>query len=263
MPVNMISPAWVERLKFDLQDQPAKCNHTLAVLKIVLGLGIRLGYCKTNPVKSVAKAKVLPRIAIWSPQEIETFIGSARGSLQLAMALLLYTSQRVSDVLEMTKGRVSERDGRLFIALRQGKTAELLDVPVHAALEPLLRERLTDLVGGLLLVSSPTGLPWSRRNFSRGWDAARRKAGLPALQRRDLRRTSVVFMAQAGLTVGQISAITGHRIETTAAILNTYLPRRTEVALSGIEAWERAPVPTALTNVVTLAAARDRRAKST
>ncbi len=131
-------------------------------------------------------------------------------------------------------------------------------MPVHAALEPLLRERLANPSGGLLLVSSPTGLPWSRRNFSRGWDAARRKAELPALQRRDLRRTAVVLMAQAGLTVGQISAITGHRIETTAAILNTYLPRRTEVALSGIEAWERA-APGALSKVVTLAAERDRR----
>jgi integrase len=260
MPVNMISVEWVQRLKLDLQDQPGKCNQTLAVLRIVLSWGIRLGYCKSNPAKAVSKAQLPARTAIWTPMQIEAFLAGARGSLRLAMALLLYTAQRLSDVLEMTKGRISERDGRLYIALRQGKTNELLDVPVHAKLEPLLRERLADLSDALLLVPSPRGRPWSRRNFSRAWDEGCKKAELSGVQRRDLRRTAVVLMAEAGLTVGQIAAITGHRIETTAAILNVYLPRRTEVALAGMEVWERTP-PAALSKVVTLAAERDRRRK--
>ena len=75
------------------------------------------------------------------------------------------------------------------------------------------------------LVPSPKGFRWSRRNFSRAWDITSRRVGLPEPQRRDLLRTAVVFMAQAGLSPAQISAITGHRIETTVAILNTYLPR--------------------------------------
>jgi len=281
MPVTLITPAWVEKLKLDLQDQPGRCNQTLAVLRIVLGWGIRLGYCKANAATSVSKVHLAPRTAIWSPEQIEAFIDGARGSLQLGMALLLYTAQRLSDVLEMTLGRVSERDGRLYIALRQGKTGELLDVPVHAKLEPLLHARLNDpQTRGLLLVPSPTGRPWSRRNFSRAWDqviwrvnfrraralfrAGLKKAAVRAeleadhRQRRDLRRTSVVLMAEAGLTVGQIAAITGHRIETTAAILNVYLPRRTEVALAGVEAWERAPAAP-LSKVVTLASERRRR----
>jgi integrase len=258
MPVNMVTIEWVERLKLDLQDQPGKCNQTLAVLRIILGWGMRLGYCKSNPAKAVSKAQLPARTTIWSSVQIETFLAGARRSLRLAMALLLYTAQRPSDVLEMTKGRVSERDGRLYIALRQGKTDELLDVPVHAKLDPLLRERLVDPSGGLLLVPSPRGLRWSRRNFSRAWDDACKKAELSGLQRRDLRRTAVVLMAEAGLTVGQIAAITGHRIETTAAVLNTYLPRRTEVALAGMEAWEQAPAA-ALSKVVTLATERNRR----
>jgi hypothetical protein len=81
---------------------------------------------------------------------------------------------------------------------------------------------------------------------------------LPDLQRRDLRRTAVVLMSEAGLADGQITAITGHRIETTVSILNVYRPRNAAVALSGMEAWERAPV-SSLSNVVTLAAERGRR----
>ena len=41
------------------------------------------------------------------------------------MMLLLYTAQRTSDILAMTKNRISEREGRLYIAMRQEKTGDL------------------------------------------------------------------------------------------------------------------------------------------
>ena len=87
------------------------------------------------------------------------------------MMLLIYTAQRPSDVLGMTKGRVSEHDGRLWIILRQQKTGELIEVPLHDQLAPLVRSRLADNSGGLLLVPSPTGKLWAYRNFARSWDA--------------------------------------------------------------------------------------------
>lgn len=254
--VRSLDARWIEALKLDLEDTPSKANHTLAVLRIVLGLGVKLGYCEQNVALRSGRLEEKPRTEIWTTEQINSFVETGRDSLKLAMMLLLYTAQRPSDVLAMTKGRISERDGRLYIALRQQKTQELLDVPVHSALAPLLRARMADTSGGLLLVASPRGLAWGRRNFNRTWDIARREANLPPLQRRDLRRTAVVLMAQAGLTTGQIASVTGHRIETTAAILNVYLPRRTEVALAGIEAWEKAGPAGPLSNVVTLAAER-------
>ena len=254
--VRGLNARWIETLKLDLEDTPSKCNQTLAVLRIVLGLGVRLGYCETNAALRPGRIAQPPRTELWTSDQIEAFVGAARGSLKLAMLLLLYTAQRPSDVLAMTKGRVSERDGRLYIALRQQKTAELLDVPVHGSLEPLLRARLADPAGGLLLVPSPTGRPWLRRNFSRAWDQARKQAGLPPVQRRDLRRTAVVLMAEAGLSTGQIGALTGHQVDTAARILNTYLPRRTEVALAGIEAWEKAGPGRPLSKVVSLVSER-------
>jgi hypothetical protein len=84
---------------------------------------------------------------------------------------------------------------------------------------------------------------------------------LPPLQRRDLRRTAVVFMALAGLTTPQIAAITGHNIDYTQRIIDTYLPRRTEVAVVGMTAWEQAPPPV-LSNVIALASARRRDSSS-
>ncbi|GEK97035.1 hypothetical protein GKA01_22320 [Gluconobacter kanchanaburiensis NBRC 103587] len=37
----------------------------------------------------------------------------------------------------------------------------------------------------------------------------------------------------------QIAAISGHAIDYYQRIIDTYLPRRTEVALAGMEIWER------------------------
>ena len=258
----MVARPWIKRLKADLEDRPRKANQTLAILRILGGQGVEFGYCKTNPFTRPGRVTENVRREIWTAEQIAAFIDGARGSLRLAMMLLIYTAQRPADVLAMTKGHVSERDGRLFIALRQQKTGELLDVPVHTALEPLLRARMADPSGGLLLVPSPTGLPWAYRNFSRAWDKALANAGLTGqVQRRDLRRTAVVLMAEAGLTTGQISSLTGHQIDSTARILNTYLPRRPEVALAAMKTWENTGPGKPLSNVVSLAAKRPARGR--
>lgn len=104
-------------------------------------------------------------------------------------------------------------DNRLYISLRQQKTGDLLNVPVHGTLEPLLRERLapdwkpetlsnqrtySNTTATLLLVPSPTGKPWAYRNFCRAWDLITRETGIEGLQRRDLRRTGIVRLAEAG-----------------------------------------------------------------
>ena len=61
---------------------------------------------------------------------------------------------------------------------------------------------------------------------------------LEGLQRRDLRRTGAVQMALAGATTAQIAALAGWSIDRTQRIIDTYVPRRGEVALSGVERWE-------------------------
>ena len=61
---------------------------------------------------------------------------------------------------------------------------------------------------------------------------------LQDLQRRDLRRTGVVQLALAGATVPQIAALAGWKIDYAQKIVDTYLPRRSDVALGGVERWE-------------------------
>lgn len=65
-------------------------------------------------------------------------------------------------------------------------------------------------------------------------------AGLEDLQARDLRRTACVRMAEAGAIGKQIASVTGHSIETTRQILETYIPTTVEMARGAIEKLESA-----------------------
>ena len=114
-------------------------------------------------------------------------------------------------------------------------------------LAPLLPERMADTAGSLLLVVSPMGEPWLYRKFPRAWDSDRsraqrrgareRKSAVRAAlaerhrQRRDLRWTGIVPLAEARATTPQIAALSGHSVKHCQRIIDTYLPRLTEVAL--------------------------------
>ena len=74
------------------------------------------------------------RVEVWSRTKCDAFCKDASPSLRLALMLLVYTAQRPGDILEMTTARITERDGRLYILLRQQKTDVLLAVPLHTAL---------------------------------------------------------------------------------------------------------------------------------
>jgi integrase len=248
-----IRSSTIEGIKDRLQDEPSKANMILALFRILLRLAVRLEYVPSNVASRPGRIEMQPRTTIWSIGEEQAFLNVARPSLQLAFMLLLFTVQRPSDVLEMTTDRVSERDGRMFIAVRQAKTGTLLDVPVHSRLRPLLQQRLAESKPTSCLVASPHGLAWTRRNFSRCWDAAMKAAKLTGLQRRDLRRTGIVRLAEAGATTPMIAAVSGHAIDYCQSIIDTYLPRRTEVAMAAIELWEKTGTKED-SNVVRLAA---------
>ncbi len=180
------------------------------------------------------------RTQLWSREDQAEFLAAADSRLHLAFMLLLYRTQRLSDVLAMTKGQVYERDGRMMIELRQQKTGTLVAVPAHRDLLPLLHARLEERSGGMLLVPSPTGRPCLRRNFSRKW--TRRCVAWhcdePAPYSAKAGRKIACAPGSPSSTAS--GAISGHKIDFCQQIIDTYLPRRTEVAIAATSAWEAA-----------------------
>lgn len=123
---------------------------------------------------------------------------------RLAFDLLLYTGQRSGDVREMTAGQV----GEAFISLRQSKTNEQLEIPIHSALEASL---VACRSSHLLLLSTQYGQGFTAKGFGNWFSDAARKAGLSNCSAHGLRKSAARRLAEAGATAHQIMAITGHR----------------------------------------------------
>jgi integrase len=123
------------------------------------------------------------------------------------------------------------------VRLRQSKTGKLIAVPAVAELRQTLDT--APRTAATMVVSETTGRPYSEGNFTHLFREVADAAKLPgALQFRDLRRTAVVFLAEAGCSVPEIAAITGHSLRTATQILETYLPRNTTMARNAITRLE-------------------------
>lgn len=236
LPAAAITRPVVVALRDAMADRPWYCYAMLGKLRLILQHGVDIGVLSVNPALRPGGANPPSRTQVWSREETSEILAKIRPALKLAAALLLYTVQRPSDILDMTWSQIATVDGRIWITVRQQKTGVLLRFPAHRELEAIL---LATPRRSMLLVPSPRGRRWLYGNFSRAWAREMRRLGFPeGKQIRDFRRTGMVRMAERGATTPQISALSGHGIDQTARILDVYIPRRTEVAAAGIAAWE-------------------------
>jgi integrase len=142
----------------------------------------------------------------WTEDEIAAFearwpIGTPE---RLALALLVHTGQRRSDVLRM--GRQHVRDG--ILTIKQKKTGVEVSMPVHpelaAAIAACPNEHLTFLTTG-------RGAPVGEREFNRWFRAAVLAAGLPeSCVPHGLRKAFCRRLADLGVPPHRIAALSGH-----------------------------------------------------
>ena len=121
----------------------------------------------------------------------------------------------------------------------QSKTSARIRVRAHEDLLPfLLAARDRARAAGRIKTTIIDDLDWQpmkERYFAARWDQIAKRAGIfGRLQRRDLRRTAVVRLDQAGSTTGEIASITGHTEKSINSIIGTYRVRTTETASNAI-----------------------------
>jgi integrase len=177
---------------------------------------------------------------IWLPEHVAAFMRAAPIEMQRALILALHTGQRQGDILRLAwpnydGAALTLRQGK---AKRGGKPAPIVTIPCTAA----LRRMLDGLPrSATVVLTTKTGRPWTKRYFAREWEAASAAAGISNLHFHDLRGTAVTMLAEAGCTVPQIAAITGHSLKTVTTILETYLSLTRALAEQAIVAFENAP----------------------
>src|SRR5262249_11213611 len=131
-PMAPLSAEWIEAL-LD-RKPPHAARSWLATLRSLCAFARKRGYLRTDPTANIKLATVKgDGFHTWTEEEIAQFeahhpIGTKP---RLALALLLYTIQRRSDVVRM--GRQHIKGGVLTV--RQEKTGVTLAIPVHPHLQ--------------------------------------------------------------------------------------------------------------------------------
>jgi integrase len=178
----------------------------LKAIRALMKYAIEFGLRADNPATDVK----LPNQRTngyhsWTDAEIEQFEAHhGQGTrARLALTLLLYTGQRRGDVIRM--GRQHIRDG--VVHVRQQKTGIELAIPIHATLAAIIAETPAN---HLNLLTTQTGKPFSAAGFGNWFRERCNEAGLSHCSAHGLRKAAARRLAEAGCTMHEIAAITGH-----------------------------------------------------
>jgi len=234
MPLSRLGSTAGQEYVYALQerwrDHPRHCNHTLAVLSLVCSFGVRRRRMLLNPAIGVERLPTQPRRAVWSFDDQNRFLAVADGTMRLAFLLGLYTAQRQGDCLAM---RWDQYDGQR-ITLTQSKTGVTVAITVMDPLREALDHRPRH---GQHILLDDHGRPFKQRQFIARWTATMAQAGLRGLRFQDLRRTALTRMGEASVTETEMAAVSGHSIERSRQILQTYVVTTTPMADSAIRKW--------------------------
>jgi integrase len=187
--------------------KPSVAIGWLTAIRHLMQFAVAANLCEADPTQGIKlKTPKSDGIYTWSEQDIAAYEAAhAVGTkARLALALGLYTGQRRGDVIRM--GRQHIRDG--ILSVKQEKTGAELRIPVHSDLRAIIDatpgEHLTFLV-------TRTGKPYAGDNFSEQFRAWCKAAGLPEeCSFHGLRKAACRRLAEAGCSVNEIAAISGH-----------------------------------------------------
>src|SRR5215831_3745672 len=184
-PMALLPSEWIEAL-LDAKP-PHAARSWFATLRSLCQFAVKRRYLRADPTRDIKLRAIKgDGFHTWTEDEIAQFeshhpVGSKP---RLALALLLYTGQRRSDVVRMGRQHISDcLDERLraqgvrhMLSVRQQKTDKPLVIPVHPHLQAVLDATPS---AQLTLLVTATGKPYGGNAFTeqfRNWCDA---AGLP------------------------------------------------------------------------------------
>lgn len=228
------------------RDTPREADNRLTVLSAVFSHAVaKTGKIARNPLEKFERIHRGDRAElIWTEAPIHQFMKNAPVELQRALILAMHTGQRYGDLVRL---RWSDYDGAK-IRLRQNKTKQPVLVPCTAALCRMLDATPRECP---FILARPDGRPWftekDDKALGKAWKDHMIACGLyvedraERLELRDLRGTAVTLLSEAGCSVPQIVAITGHTLQSAHRILERYLARTAVLAEAAILAFENSP----------------------
>jgi integrase len=222
--------AHVRKLLAERAATPDAANRLLGLISILMELAIASGWREDNPAFGVKRLKHrVTAFATWAETDIEAYrnhypLGTRE---RLVLELAICTAQRRGDLVRLGWRHVING----AISLKQSKTGEAVTVKIiqelRAALDLCPKDRLT-------FISQADGRPLGAASLGAEFREWLRKAGMPdQLSLHGLRKASARRLAEAGCSVHEIAAVTGHRTLTEIARY-TREAERTRLAESGM-----------------------------
>jgi integrase len=190
--------------------RPFARRNWLHAIRHLVRFAMSLNMITDDPTRDV-KARI-PRkgegYRAWGEEQIAAFrehhkLGTRA---RLAIEILLNTAQRRSDVIRMGPQHI--RNGRLHV--RQQKTGASLQLPIFPELQEAI-DAMPSTGRHLTFLVTSAGKPFSPDGFSNWFHAVCYEAGLHGLSAHGLRKASMTRFAEAGCSVHEIAAFSGHR----------------------------------------------------
>lgn len=195
----------------EMADRPGAAYSRRRIIRILMRFAQERGWRNDNPATGVKKvrSKATGGHKTWAEEDIAQFEKHWKPGTRarLALALLLYTAQRRSDVV--TLGRQHVKDGRINVVQAKSGGRTKLWIPLHPRLAEALKTAPADQ---LCFLMTQEGKPFSPAGFTNWFVESAKAAGLSeGLTPHGLRKAAARRLAEAGCTGHQIMAITGHK----------------------------------------------------
>ncbi len=199
----------IRKLRDENASTSGSANDVIKALRGVFRFALDNDIISYNPMRDVPLLKGSSEgFKEWTIFDIEKYeerwpIGTKE---RLALALLVYTGQRRSDIIVL--GRQHEKDGWLYFTQHKNRDRK----PFHMSLPilPGLREILdVSPTGDLTYLVTQYGRPFKNESFGNWFRKAVRAAGLEGLSAHRLRKSAAVRLAEDGHSDHEIMAMGG------------------------------------------------------
>ena len=208
-------------------------NYIATCVSIVLNYSIRYEAIPHNPMALVKKVKTKPRKVMWQPDQVKLFLDTAYSdfkwrSIGLIFHMSYELAQRVGDMRKLTWKSIDFANRRMD--LEQSKRGAEVHLPISESLLKMLVQQKKDFDFQEYVAprTSPKNNGYSHytlNEISKLINEVKDEANLPQeLQVRDLRRTAITEMVEAGVDLVGIMQVSGHQSVQSVKpyLVNTY-----------------------------------------
>lgn len=214
-PLAKMTPDAIEVLRDRKLATPAAANGRIKAIRQVFKWGVRkksadgAPYAPSNPAREVSYLRTdSTGYHSWTPDEVRRFeerhhVGT---KARLALALLLFTGQRRSDITRL--GRQHVRNGRLTFTQHKNRkrSPTQLTLPIIPALQRIID---ASPCGDLTFLVNDFGRPFTDAGFGNKFRQWCNEAGLKNCSAHGLRKAGAAMAADNGATTKQLMAIFG------------------------------------------------------